>query len=68
MKTLAIGRTTSGAFWVYMFDTWEEALVFVDTAKSTPLPNHEVFDMEWDLLHIEPTMVAQAIAELKGVV
>ena len=65
MKTLAIGHTQSGAFWVFEFATWEEALVFIDTANNTPLPNHEAFDIHWDLVQVNTTTVAEAIAELK---
>jgi hypothetical protein len=63
--TLAIGHTQSGAYWVFEFATKEEALVFVDVARSTPLPNHEVFDIHWDLMETEPTTVAEALAQLK---
>jgi hypothetical protein len=65
MKTLAIGRTASGAYWVFEFATWEEALVFIDTANNTPLPNHEAFEINWDLVQVNTTTVAEAITELK---
>ena len=65
MKTLAIGRTKSDAYWVFMFNTREEALVFIDTANNTPVPNHEVWETHWDLVLVKPTTVAEAIAEFK---
>lgn len=65
MKTLAIGHTESGAYWVFEFASWEEALVFVDTANATPLPNHEVWEIKWDLVQVNTTTVAEAMAELK---
>lgn len=63
--TLAVGHTESGAYWVFQFATWEEALVFKDTADSTPLPNHEVYEIHWDLLNVDTTTVAEAITQLK---
>ena len=67
MKTLAIGHTESGAYWVFEFATHEEAVEFLDKAAKLKLPNHEVFDVQWDLMEIEPTTVAQAIAEMKEI-
>lgn len=66
MKTLAVGHTESGAYWVFEFATREEALVFLDTAGTTQLPHHEAWDIRWDLLKIDTTTVDKAIEELKG--
>lgn len=66
MKTLAIGHTESGAYWVFMFDTREEGLVFIDTAKATQLPNHEAWEIHWDLIVVGTQTVTGAMAELKG--
>ena len=65
MKTLAIGRTKSDAYWVFMFNTREEALVFIDTANNTLVPNHEVWKTHWDLVLVKPTSVVEAIEEFK---
>jgi hypothetical protein len=67
MKTLAVGVTPSGAYWTYLFDTNEEALVFVDMAGMQQVPDHEVWkDIRWDLIEINTTTVAEAITEFKG--
>jgi hypothetical protein len=67
MKTLAVGVTPSGAYWTFLFDTPEEALVFIDVAANTPVPDHESWrDIRWDLIEIKPTTVAEAITEFKG--
>lgn len=65
--TLALGHTQSGAYWVFQFATKEEALVFVDTANATHLPDHEVFDIQWDLLNVDTTTVAEAMTQLKEI-
>ena len=67
MKTLAVGVTPSGAYWTFLFDTREEALVFVDMAGMQQVPDHEAWkDIRWDLMEIKTTTVAEAITEFKG--
>jgi hypothetical protein len=67
MKTLAVGVTPSGAYWTFLFDTREEALVFVDVANMQHVPDHEVWqNIRWDLVEIDTTTVAEAVKEFKG--
>jgi hypothetical protein len=67
MKTLAVGVTQSGAYWTFLFDTREEALVFVDVAGMQNVPDHEVWeDIRWDLVEINTTTVAEAVKEFRG--
>jgi hypothetical protein len=66
MKTLAVGVTLSGAYWTFLFDTREEALVFVDAANMLPKPDHEAWhNIHWDLVEVETTTVAEAIKQFR---
>lgn len=64
--TLAIGRTKSGALWVFQFATWEEACEFGERAQTATLPDHEAYDIEWDYLQVAQTTVNQALFQLTG--
>jgi hypothetical protein len=67
MKTLAVGVTPSGAYWTFLFDTHEEAYVFVQAAGMQNVPDHEVWkDIRWDLVEINTTTVAEAVKEFRG--